>query len=441
MSWFGLFEIPGTDVPTPPAGKVRVFVDADGNPAFKDDAGVVHSMVGADGQGVPAGGTTGQVPVKASGADFDTAWTTLDAASVGAQPANANLTGIAALTPAADQSAYYNGTAWAAYTVTSAGRALSGVAGTANTFPYFSAPNVVTLGSVGTTGLASLAAANAAAGRTAIGAADATTVVDLASAQTVSGVKTFTGAQVRIQSTAPGFWLDETDGNYGTYIVHDADALRFQQRNPNFGTNIAARFAIDYAGARVWSAYPITPDTDGARTLGSAAFRFSTVFATNATINTSDARLKTDPRQLRDAEFKAFSAICRLPSVWRWLSRVHGDENCEPEGRAARKHFGPTVQAAVKVFSDHGLEAFENAPFCYDEWPAEEATYDEDGNELTPAREAGSRYSFRKEELLCGMVSALAREIDEKDAEIVDLRSIVSDLVSRVAALEAGRNP
>lgn len=33
-----------------------------------------HSIVGAPGPGVPAGGTTGQVLVKASDADFDTQW-------------------------------------------------------------------------------------------------------------------------------------------------------------------------------------------------------------------------------------------------------------------------------------------------------------------------------------------------------------------------------
>ena len=207
--------------------------------------------------------------------------------------------------------------------------------------------------------------------------------------------------------------------------------------------------------------------------LGLSSNLWTTVYATNSTINTSDARLKTEPRQLREAEFKAFSAVCRLPPVWRWKSRVYGDENCEPEGRAARKHFGPTVQAAMQVFADNGLDAFENAPFCYDEWEAQEeqwhewdakeAVYEttpavlgedgevveperivliepavEAGRELIqPAREAGNRYSFRKEELLCGMVSALARENDEQSAKIEAQQSLLDDLLARVAALEA----
>lgn len=204
----------------------------------------------------------------------------------------------------------------------------------------------------------------------------------------------------------------------------------------------------------------VRPVADNATDFGTASIRVRTYFGVNSAINTSDARLKTEPRQLREAEFKAFSAVCRLPPVWRWLNRVHGDENCEPEGRAARKHFGPTVQAAMQVFAENGLDAFENAPFCYDEWEAEpeqwhewEAEIDPETGEVTreagreliqPAREAGDRYSFRKEELLCGMVSALARESDEKDAkieaqqvELDELKEAMTALLARVAALEA----
>ena len=42
---------------------------------------------GPAGPGVPSGGTTGQVPRKASTTDYDTAWDTLDAADVGADAA------------------------------------------------------------------------------------------------------------------------------------------------------------------------------------------------------------------------------------------------------------------------------------------------------------------------------------------------------------------
>ncbi len=190
----------------------------------------------------------------------------------------------------------------------------------------------------------------------------------------------------------------------------------------------------------------IRPSVTNVMSCGVAGNVWTQVFATNTTISTSDARLKTEPRQLRDAEFKAASAIARLPAVWRWLNRVHGDENCEPEGREARKHFGPTVQAAIAVMEAHGLDPFAYSFVCYDqwealpeqwhEWEAQEAVLDNDGKVVTPAieagrelvqeaREAGDRYSFRKEELLCFIVRALAQEIDGLAERVAELEAKV----------------
>jgi hypothetical protein len=77
------------DIATPATGKVTVFLDqATGEPAFKDDTATVTPLrgatgatgatgdPGADGQGVPVGGTAGQVLTKQSGTDFDADWET-----------------------------------------------------------------------------------------------------------------------------------------------------------------------------------------------------------------------------------------------------------------------------------------------------------------------------------------------------------------------------
>ncbi|MFX1725028.1 tail fiber domain-containing protein [Stenotrophomonas sp. AS1] len=460
-----------------------------------------------------------------------------------------NLAGLAPLAIANDQAPFFSGGAWGAYSLTAAGRALSGVAGTANTFPYFSAANVVTLASVGTTGLASLAAANQAAGRNAIQAAGVVGDEAIAGNKTYTGTSTFTGAVVgAVQMDTHGInhtvdnwikianmpWpgpsvsalaLTASSGNltntrFGVDTInvsakgYDASTVLSQAvvdnmvshirsvdgtillpisigvtlsmsggvstgidvwiRSPAYtrgmyilpmivsnavynGRSIPAN-TVSTAPAGILYATPkVKPETTSSsyrpvvsnvQSLGESSRLWTQVFATNPTISTSDARLKTDPRQLRDAEFKAASAIARLPAVWRWLSRVHGDENCEPEGKEARKHFGPTVQAAIAVMEANGLDPFAHSFICYDEWEAlpeqwheweaQEAVLDDDGNVVTPAveagrelvqeaREAGDRYSFRKEELLCFIVRALAQEID--------------GLSARVAALEAGRNP
>lgn len=62
-------------VPTPATNKVTVFVeDATGEPSYKDDTGTVTSLKGDPGEGVPAGGTAGQVLAKIDGADYNTEW-------------------------------------------------------------------------------------------------------------------------------------------------------------------------------------------------------------------------------------------------------------------------------------------------------------------------------------------------------------------------------
>ena len=179
----------------------------------------------------------------------------------------------------------------------------------------------------------------------------------------------------------------------------------------------------------------LLPAVDNTSDIGTAAVRVRTYYGVNSAINTSDARAKTEPRQLRQAEVAAFAQIARLPAIWRWLSRVNGD-GCEPEGREARKHGGPTVQAAMAIMEAHGLAPMEYACFCHEEWEAqpeqwhewpEELAEDgevirEAGRELVQeAVEAGDRYSFRKEELLCLIVSAMAAQHDALE----DRKSVV----------------
>lgn len=364
-----------------------------------------------------------------------------------------NLAGLAPLTIANDQAPYFAGGSWGSYSLTAAGRALSAVAGTANTFPYFSAANVVTLGAVGATGLTSLAAANAAAGRTAIGAADDANVVHRTGDESIAGLKTFTAAsrwnlgtvgsvQFSTPSNYPGILFRYGDPAGGDELMYRSEIRGGNGFMQIFVNNAMSSAAGTRGVAIVTNAF--APLVTATMSLGTSPLLWTQVFAQNATINTSDARLKTEPRQLRDAEFKAASTIARLPAVWRWIHRVEGDEQNEPEGREARKHFGPTVQAAIAVMEAHGLDPFAYSFICYDQWEAEDATYDEDGNETTPAREAGDRYSFRKEELLCFLASALAVEVDQlrdalaaQAAELASAMDLVQQLMDRVAALEA----
>src|SRR5687767_4391202 len=84
-------EIAAASVATPPANKKTLFLDTDGEFKTKDETGAVASLQGAEGdpgpagdpgEGVPTGGTAGQVLTKDSGTDFDTSWQTPAAAGI-----------------------------------------------------------------------------------------------------------------------------------------------------------------------------------------------------------------------------------------------------------------------------------------------------------------------------------------------------------------------
>ena len=110
------------------------------------------------------------------------------------------------------------------------------------------------------------------------------------------------------------------------------------------------------------NASSISPGADGTVQCGDIAHRFSEVFSVNATINTSDARLKTEVKPLSADELQASKEISRLIGGWQWLAKV------ELEGEDARIHFGPTVQAVMQVLTDNNIEPFSLSFICFDEW-------------------------------------------------------------------------
>lgn len=378
---FVLTNTAGASATTPPASKTTLFVDASGVPSTKSSGGTVTPLL------------------------------TGPAAAAAYQPLDSDLTGIAGLTYAADKSIYYTGSAWATYDLTGVGRTL-------------------------------LAATTQAAQRTAIQA------VGLSGNENVAGEKywlniatwnllTAGTIQYGTPAALPGIIIRNGDPSGPTSAMWRTD-IRGGAGFCNIlvnnvvGDNTASARGISLQQAAV------QPSSDNLLSCGAASFRWTQVYAVNGTINTSDARLKTEPRQLSEAERNAGSALARLPAIWEWLT---GD----------RLHAGPTVQAAMAVMEAHGLDPFAYSFICYDEWEAQEeqwheweakeAVLDDDGNVLEPAveagreliqpaREAGDRYSFRKEELLCFMVSALAAENDLQAAK-------VESLDARLAALEA----
>jgi len=134
---------------------------------------------------------------------------------------------------------------------------------------------------------------------------------------------------------------------------------------------------------------------DNLSDLGTASARFDDIYATNGTIQTSDRNEKQDIEELSTAE-KAVATACKgLLRKFRWQDSV------AEKGDDARIHFGIIAQDLQDAFTAEGLDAGRYAMFISTTWyeklvpvdavigvEAAEATYDDEGAELTPAVEA-----------------------------------------------------
>lgn len=178
----------------------------------------------------------------------------------------------------------------------------------------------------------------------------------------------------------------------------------------------------------------VNPGTDGTIANGWPNKRWSQVYASTGTIETSDERLKKDIRPIDESIFKAWGKV-------EFRQFLFKDAVAE-KGSAARIHIGLIAQQVVAAFASEGLDAMRYGIVCYDKWDAQEAvterfkvvtkeeTHNEDGSVkepeefhyeeriLTPAKEAGDCYSIRYEEALA-LECAYQRWLGERrDARI-----------------------
>ena len=136
---------------------------------------------------------------------------------------------------------------------------------------------------------------------------------------------------------------------------------------------------------------------DGVIDLGNGGNRFDDIFATNGTIQTSDANEKQDIAELTDAEQRVAVAAKGLMRKFRWRDAV------AEKGDEARTHFGIIAQDLQAAFAAEGLDAGDYAMFISTTWwetqaevPAVEAVaevLDEEGNVVTEAVEAVDAYT------------------------------------------------
>lgn len=148
------------------------------------------------------------------------------------------------------------------------------------------------------------------------------------------------------------------------------------QVNSSGGNNLLiAVNGTNYAAFDTIRLYPIT---DNSYDLGVGSNRFDDIYATNPTIQTSDANLKTAIASLTDAEITAAKAISKLFKTFKWNDKV------AEKGDAARTHSGVIAQEVQQAMTDAGLDAGNYAFFISSTWWEADETYiDDDGVEQT----------------------------------------------------------
>ena len=146
----------------------------------------------------------------------------------------------------------------------------------------------------------------------------------------------------------------EKDGsNVGSIGVDNSDNLYIQGNSSHAGLQIGSTSIIAHANGST---------TDNTVDLGTSNTRFDDIFATNGTIQTSDANEKQQIASLTSAEITAAKALSQLFKTYKWNSAV------ESKGDDARTHTGVIAQEVQQAMTDAGLDAGDYAFFISSTW-------------------------------------------------------------------------
>lgn len=178
----------------------------------------------------------------------------------------------------------------------------------------------------------------------------------------------------------------------------------------------------------------VAPESTGTVSLGSSARLWSQLFASTATINTSDARTKTSLSPASDVLLDAWGAVP--------IHTFQFTDAVEKKGTDfARLHVGVVAQEVQETFSQKGLDASRYGLFCHDVWQDEyetvevvdqEEVLDDEGNVVTPRvthteqkliTAAGDRYGIRYEEALCLEAAYQRRRADKLEKRLAALEN------------------
>lgn len=171
-----------------------------------------------------------------------------------------------------------------------------------------------------------------------------------------------------------------TDGNLFTY---NATGYQFVVATTDMGLRFSS-----YISKSIFPCAGNGDALDNVVDLGILGARFDDIYATNGTIQTSDANEKQDIEALSVAEQLVAARCKNLVRKYRWKSSV------AEKGSEARTHFGVIAQDVKAAFEAEGLNASDYGLFIESTWT------DDNGVEHT-------RLGVRYTELFAFIISAL----------------------------------
>ncbi|MEL4871317.1 tail fiber domain-containing protein [Pantoea agglomerans] len=188
-----------------------------------------------------------------------------------------------------------------------------------------------------------------------------------------------------------------------------------------------------------WTTNYFAPGTANAIQCGTTTRLWSGGFTQTAFTVTSDERHKIGitPFTVEGNDRKiempddGFDEIEALLDAWGEVdyAMYQFKDMAEEKGvDKARWHFGVVAQRVFEALTRHGLQWDKYAFICYDEWGARDNQYDDNGNLMEPAREAGSKYGIRYEEALVLEASYIRRKLRQLEKLT---RSLRCDTLSR----------
>ena len=171
----------------------------------------------------------------------------------------------------------------------------------------------------------------------------------------------------------------------------------------------------------------LRPTEGGTISCGHSSYKWSTVYAKDGSINTSDKNLKKDFENFSEQYEELFLKL--TPTLYKFNDGI-------------RKHSGFVSQDVENAMIDCGLTDLDFAGFCRD--VKTEITIDEDGKEIEkPVLDEDGKeqyiYSLRYSEFIAlntHMIQKLHKENEEMKTEIAFLKETVSFLMQEIESLK-----